>query len=136
MTPPPSFPVVTSLYAAAFGALHVALAVRVVAFRERSGVMHGDGGVDRLNRAIRAHGNFAENAPFILLLSLLLEMDGARPLTLNLLLAPLAIGRLMHPVGMMQPVRSRAQYALRGAGMVITWLVLLTACALLVLRVL
>jgi uncharacterized membrane protein YecN with MAPEG domain len=134
MTSFSGFPNVTSLYAAGLGLFYVALSIRVVTHRARTGVMHGDGGEDRLNRAIRAHANFSEYVPFILLLAAMAEMGGAGARSIHLLLGPLSVARLMHPVGMEMPIGSLAQYGWRATSMTITWLVLVAACALLIAR--
>lgn len=135
MTPVLSFPIVTSLYAALLALLYLALSIRVVVHRARSGVVHGDGGQDLLNRVIRAHGNFSEYVPFILLLTALAEMRGAPGWSVHLLLGPLVVARAMHPVGMLMPVGSTAQYAWRATSTTITWLALAGASLLLILRV-
>lgn len=107
----------------------------VTAGRAQFGVHHGDGGKERLNRRIRAHGNFAEYVPLILLLVALLEAGGAGRATVHMLLLPLVAARIMHPIGMLAPEASLRQFAFRGASMVVTWLILASAAVLLLLRV-
>lgn len=128
------WPAVTSLYAALFGILHVGLSLWVVAGRASFRVHHGDGGEDGLNRRIRAHGNFAEYVPLILLLVGLIEAGGGGSRTAHALLLPLFAARLVHPVGMLAPVESKQQFVFRGGAMIVTWLVLLGASILLLLR--
>lgn len=125
-------PLITSIYAAAFAVLFVILSIQVVVIRGRTGIVHGDGQHDLLNRKIRAHGNFAEYVPLILLLVSFLEMSGRSPTLIHALLAPLMLARLMHPVGMLQPVASVRQYAWRASSMTITWLVTVAAAAMLI----
>lgn len=129
------FPALTSLYAALLALVFFALSVWVVAGRAQYRVNHGNGGQGALQRRIRAHGNFAEYVPLILLLVALLEGGGAGRTTVHLLLAPLLIARLMHPVGMVAPEASMQQYVFRGAGATATWVILLAAAVLLLLRV-
>lgn len=130
------FPAITAIYACVLALLFIALSIHVVAIRGRTGIVHGDGAHDRLNRTIRAHGNFAEYVPFILLLCALAEGAGAGRLAIHLLLGPLLVARLMHPIGMRQPVGSVRQYAWRATSVTITWLVLFgSATLLLVLTV-
>lgn len=125
---------ITATYAAWFGLLFVALSVWVVAGRARTRVHHGDGGVEALNRRIRAHGNFAEYVPMALLLVGLAETGGTRPAIIHALLAALLIARLVHPVGMLAPVASVRQYATRAPAMVVTWAVIAIAALLILAR--
>jgi uncharacterized membrane protein YecN with MAPEG domain len=68
---------VTSTYAALLALLFIALSVRTVRLRATLKIALGDGGNERLLRANRVHGNFAEYVPITLLVSLLLEIGGA-----------------------------------------------------------
>ena len=129
-----NFPPVVAMYGGLFALLYALLSARVVVDRGRTGIVHGDGGHDGLNRVIRAHGNFAEYVPFILLLVGFAEVRGASPSLVHALLLPLMIARIMHPIGMQMPVGSRAQYAWRATSATITWLVLVVAGVLLLVR--
>lgn len=128
-----SHPALTATYAALLAILYLALTLWVSAGRFGLGVLHGDGGRPGLNRRIRAHGNFAEYVPLALLLCALLEGRGAAPATLHLLLAPLMLGRLLHPFGMTAGENTPRQFLCRGLGSLLTWLVLLAAALLLLL---
>ena len=68
---------ITFTFAASLGALLVAFAFPVVVQRAKRGQPFGDGGEGALLRAIRAHGNFTEYAPLLLVLVALLELGGA-----------------------------------------------------------
>jgi uncharacterized membrane protein YecN with MAPEG domain len=125
------YPQVTALYTGLFAAILVALSIHVVSLRARLGVHHGDGNKPFLNRAIRAHGNFTEYVPLILLMAALLEGRGTSQETIHGLLGPLLLARLMHPVGMHQPIGSVGQYAWRASSTTITWIVLSAAAILL-----
>ena len=129
------FPATAALYGAFFGLLFLGLSLWVVIGRAKGGVHHGDGGQEALNRRIRAHANFAEYVPLILLLAALVEAGGAAPRTLHMLLLPLLAARLCHPYGMIAPLESRQQFVFRGLSVIATWAVLLAACVLLLLRV-
>jgi uncharacterized membrane protein YecN with MAPEG domain len=129
------FPAATALYGALFGLLFLGLSLWVVLGRAKGGVHHGDGGQEMLNRRIRAHANFAEYVPLILLLAALVEAGGAAPRTMHMLLAPLLLARLCHPYGMIAPLESRQQFVFRGLSVIVTWAVLLANCVLLLLRV-
>lgn len=129
------FPALTSLYVAVLALVFFALSIWVVAGRAQYRVNHGDGGQGALQRRIRAHANFAEYVPLILLLVALLEGGGAGRITVHALLAPLVIVRLMHPIGMVAPENSMQQYVFRGAGATVTWVILVAAAVLLLMRV-
>ena len=60
-------PSITAFYAALLGLLGAGLTVNVIVNRVRSKVDAGDGGVAKLAQAIRAHANFAEQAPLALI---------------------------------------------------------------------
>jgi hypothetical protein len=84
----------TALYAALLGLLGAALTLNVIVNRVRSRVDAGDGGVPALAQAIRAHANFAEQAPIGLILLGLAEVSGARMLVVNVLGVALIAARL------------------------------------------
>lgn len=81
----------------------------------------GDMGDAVLTRAIRAHANFAEYAPVVLLLLLVLALLGVEPLWLHLYGATFTAGRVIGAVGMM---RAKHPNALRFAGNAVTGLAL------------
>ena len=87
---------VTSLYAALLAALYLWLTYRVIRFRRAERVDMGVGESRLLERYVRAHGNFAEYAPFGLLLLGLLEIGGRPFWLLHLLGAALLAGRVAH----------------------------------------
>jgi uncharacterized membrane protein YecN with MAPEG domain len=87
-------------YAAVLGLLGAALTVNVIVNRVKGGVTAGDGGVPKLAQAIRAHCNFIEQAPLALIVILVAEEAGARPLAINLLGLLLVISRLASAVAL------------------------------------
>lgn len=129
------FPTVTAFYAAILALVFMALSAWVTAGRGKLDILHGDGGDDGLNRRIRAHANFAEYVPLILLVAALLEADGATEFTMNALLLPLLIARIIHPIGMVARKNSPQQFAFRAPGALITWVVMVATAILLLLRV-
>jgi len=129
-----TYPSITAAYSAAFAFLFFVLAIWVIAGRLNSGILHGDGGQEQMNRRIRAHGNFAEYVPMILLLAALLEAGGTGPTTMHAFLAPLLIARVLHPFGMLAPVGSVRQYVCRGGGIMVTLAVLVAEAVRLALR--
>ncbi len=128
------FPAVTAFYAAILALIYLGLSFWVVAGRGKLKVVHGDGGHHTLQRRIRAHANFSEYVPIILILCALLEARGAGGLTITLLLLPLTIVRLMHPVGMVARENSLQQYLFRAPAALITWIVMAAAAILLLVR--
>jgi hypothetical protein len=127
------FPVVTAIAAALLGLIFAVLSGWVMAARLSTGVLHGDGGQELLGRRARAHANFIEYVPLILLLVGLLECAGGSRILIEILLLVLVVARLMHPLGMLAPLNSRPQYVFRGGAATATLIVLaVSAIALLV----
>ena len=85
---------IVALYAGLLGLLAAALTLSVILNRVRSGVESGDGGVPGLKQALRAHGNFVEQAPIALILIASAEAAGARVLVVHVLGIALLIARL------------------------------------------
>jgi len=113
---------ITAISASVLALLYIQLAFKVIGYRRRFKVSIGDGGEDLLKNSIRAHGNLAEYAPIGLLLIACLELNGS-PWWLTLVLATLfCLGRLIHPVGMINPTPG---LALRVRGMQLTLLSLI-----------
>jgi uncharacterized membrane protein YecN with MAPEG domain len=83
-----------ALYAGLLGLLAAALTLNVILNRVRSGVEAGDGGVASLMQAIRAHGNFTEQAPIALIVIAGAEAAGARAIVVNILGVVLVVSRL------------------------------------------
>jgi hypothetical protein len=81
-------------YAAVLGLLGALLTVNVILSRVRSRVDAGDGGVPALAQAIRAQGNFVEQAPLALIVIALAEVAGARVLVVHILCIALTAARL------------------------------------------
>lgn len=121
--------------AAGYVALHmlllVVLAVRVVLERRRSKVGLGDGGDPGLLRAIRIHGNAAEQALPTVALLFSLAFLGAPAWALHAFGAATFVGRVLHAAGLS---KSSGVTVGRQAGMALTWTsVILGALGVLVL---
>lgn len=84
-----------------------------------------------LTRAIRAHGNFTENAPIVLLMLAALALANTAALPIHVLGAAFTLARVFHALGMMQ---AKHPNALRFIGNIVTFLVLLGGGALCILR--
>jgi uncharacterized membrane protein YecN with MAPEG domain len=88
---------VTLLYAGALALWFLVLSIRVVLGRVGPGNPSlGDGGNLLMLRRIRAHANFAEYVPLILLMMGFLELAGQPKWEIHVIGAMLLIGRLLH----------------------------------------
>ncbi len=121
-------PAITACYLAILALLYAALAFQVIRLRRSSRAAFEDGGNTRLRSAIRAHGNFMEYVPIITLMVAFLEMSGASPSRIHLLMGALLLARLLHPLGMYATTNSVPFWICRGGGVVIT-IFLLISCA-------
>ena len=113
---------ITPIYASLIALLFVLLSLRVIAARRQSRVPLGDGGDPILLRRLRAHGNFAEYAPLVIVLMALAELQGAAGIALHAIGALLIGGRLVHAFGVSQEPEN---YRLRVAGMALTFTALI-----------
>lgn len=116
---------VTLLFASLNGLIFLVLSVLVVRGRTTEKVSIGAGGREKLEVAIRVHGNFAEYVPLALLLMALLELSGAGETLLYILGAVLTVGRLSHAYGLSRSLRPNA---FRAGGAMATWIVIGVAC--------
>ncbi|NGN97231.1 membrane-associated protein [Grimontia sp. S25] len=116
---------ITPIYAALLCLVFIYLAMRVIKFRRGYKVALGDGDEKLLNKAIRAHGNFAEYVPFALLLMLMVELqlDQQSPY-LHVLGIALLLGRLLHAYAVSQPTEP---LKFRVYGMLLTFTVLIAS---------
>lgn len=114
---------ITALYAGLSGVLMIVLAGFVVRGRRSAQIGIGSGGDERLARAVRVHGNFAEYVPVALLLLLVAELGGANALWLHVNGIGLVAGRVLHAFGL---GRHSGRSFGRFWGTVLTWLVILT----------
>ena len=112
------------LYAGLLGLIYIFLSYRVIAGRRQYRVALGDNHVAPLQRRIRVHGNFMEYVPLALILLLLLELSGTRPLWLHLLGGLLVLGRVLHSYGVSA---EQENLRFRISGMVATMTVVLVA---------
>ena len=124
-------PLIVTFYAGLNGLIALVLAVLVVRLRAKTKTDLGSGGHPALEQAIRAHGNFIEYVPIILLLLLLLELCGTRPIVLHALGGSLTIGRILHAWGL---YTTPGESFGRLSGVLLTWATLLIAVALAIVR--
>jgi uncharacterized protein len=122
---------IVTFYAGLNGLIALALALLVVRQRQRTKTGIGTGGHPALEQAIRAHANFVEYVPIILLLLLLLELGGLGAAWLHAMGIALTVGRLLHAWGLStNPGESFG----RAAGIGLTWLIMLAALTLCLVR--
>ena len=111
-------PTITGFYLAILALIFLVLGLQVSRLRRGNRVLFGDGDNRELRSAIRAHANFAEYVPIIVLMVALLETSG---------LPALLVARLIHPLGMYVGPRTRQFQICRVGGISLTLVVLLAA---------
>jgi uncharacterized membrane protein YecN with MAPEG domain len=126
-----NLPYVTAFYAALIGLLAAVLTIRVIVGRGKFAVAAGDGGNASLAQAIRAHANFAEQAPLVLLVIGFAEASGTPKLIIHGLGIVLLLARVLSAIGLS---RSLADTLLRRVGAGLTLLTLVAASVLILLR--
>ena len=109
--------VVTPAYAALLAVIFAVLAIRVIGRRRVARVSLGDGGDLQLLRRQRAHANFAEYVPLVLILMICAELQQAQFWLLNLVGLCLVVGRVLHAYALS---REPEPMSLRVAGMGLT----------------
>lgn len=129
-------PSITAAYLGILALLYAALGMQVSRLRRGNRVLFGDGENLRLRSAIRAHANFAEYVPIIVLMVAMLEMSGMPAIPVHLLMAGLLVARLLHPLGMYAGSRSLQFQVCRVGGTVLTFVVLIGSALLLLSRLL
>ena len=103
----------TLITAGMLGVVYAFLAATVIRSRIKNRVSLGDGGNPELLARIRAHGNFAEYVPFILILMGLVELAGGNRTVLMWSGIALVVFRVLQAVGVWKRV---APQPLRIAG--------------------
>lgn len=114
---------ITSVIAAALTIIFIKLSFAVIGLRRKNQIGLGSGGIDDLERAIRAQGNFAEYVPFGIILIACLELNGAPWWLVTIPGITLIIGRLIHAKGMNIPP---PDFSKRVLGMKFTFYTLIT----------
>ncbi len=104
------------------------LSVLVVRQRQRHHVLIGDGGVEDVQRAVRAFGNAAEYVPAGIGALAILALVGAPPLVIHAVGLLLVLGRLLHGWGIS---RNLGTSMARAGGVMLTWISFLVSGALL-----
>ena len=117
-------PVVSAITAGVLIVAQMALLFTVVATRRRVRQSLGEAGDPALTRAVRRHGNFAENAAIFVICLVLTETLGAARIFVAGVAALFVLGRILHAVGLSQantvnPWRVTGVFATVGAGLVV-----------------
>lgn len=89
-------PKITLVLSSLLGCMCVWLALQVVKNRRKHKVSLGDGGIEELRRAIRAHGNFSEYVPISLILLAMSELNHAHSLVVMGFALLIFLGRIFH----------------------------------------
>jgi uncharacterized protein len=119
---------IVPIYAAVLGLLYLVLSGRAIRARRTARKAIGPLGDDALERHVRVHANFAEYAPFVLLLLAFAEIREAPAGLIHLACAGLVVGRLSHAWGVSQLPEN---FRFRIYGMMATFFALVVAVTLL-----
>jgi uncharacterized protein len=106
--------------AAAAAIINLWLAIRCGRVRTVNKISMGDGGNDAMVAAMRAHSNFVEYTPFLLVLLALIELSLGSPMWLWAVMGVYMLGRVAHGLGMTGTLKPG-----REIGILITMLTLL-----------
>jgi len=119
-----TFPFATTLTAGVILILQILLAAMTSGARGSTKNPIGDGGNDAMIRAIRRHGNLAENAGIFIAGLMLLELSKFSPTLLTILCIAFVVVRLVHAIGLSQENTNNAFRFLGGVGTYLIGLVL------------
>ena len=95
-----TLPFVSAATAGVLVIVQMLLLFAVVIQRRRHGQSLGEGGDPAVQRAVRRHGNFAENAALFVAAFALFELLGGPRQTLMILCAVFLAARLSHAIGL------------------------------------
>jgi uncharacterized membrane protein YecN with MAPEG domain len=122
---------IVPVYAALLALLFVFLSIRTIRLRRRLQIAIGHKDDALMLRAMRVHANFAEYAPFSLLLIAFVELASAPALFVQVLCLALLLGRCSHAWGVSQ---AKEDYRFRVGGMAMTFTAILLASIYLLYR--
>jgi uncharacterized membrane protein YecN with MAPEG domain len=92
--------IITGMYSGLLGLVFLALSIQVIKVRRKHMVSLGDGNIDGLQKATRAHANFTEYTPICLILLLIAEMTSQADVFLHICGILLLYGRIAHAYGL------------------------------------
>lgn len=114
---------ITAFYAGLLGILFLYFSVLVVKSRFDKKIPLGDGGDHHFQQVIRAHGNFSEYTPIVLILLFIAEVNLSNSILLHLVGTALLSGRFLHAFGLRRHSGLSWQ---RVSGMLLTFTSLIT----------
>ena len=114
---------ISALYIGVAALLYIGLAARIVTQRHASKTALGDGGDKELQKRIRAHGNFSEYAPLLLLMLAAIELQGAPAFAIHIFGILIIASRMAHAWFISQ---TPEPIAMRQLTMGVTFFVLMT----------
>jgi uncharacterized protein len=120
-----------ALYTGILILMGIVLQFRVIGYRRTKKIGIGDGQDKELTRAIRVHGNFAENVPFVLAGLIMLALIGAPAVVIHGVGVLAVIGRLAHAQGLSGSAGTSMG---RVAGMLMTFAALIVTALALIVR--
>ena len=91
---------ISAFYAGLLGVVYLYLSVLVVKNRRELKIGLGDGGDRHFRQLIRAHGNFSEYVPLVLILMVVAELNHSNSIALHVTGNALLFGRLLHAYGL------------------------------------
>jgi hypothetical protein len=109
---------ISPFYAAILALIFIALSVRTLLLRRKLQIAIGDGGDQRMLRAMRVHANCAEYAPISIVLIALFEALGGFGLLVHVFSICLLAGRISHLYGISQETEN---FQFRVLGMTLTF---------------
>lgn len=93
---------VTGLYAGILALVYIALSINIIRKRREFKVGMGDGDNKILKKAIRAHANFAEFVPIILIMMILVEYTTANVMLIHGIGLTLVAARILQAKGLLK----------------------------------
>ncbi|MBH2000575.1 MAG: MAPEG family protein [Sphingomonadaceae bacterium] len=111
---------ITLTFAAACALLNLWIATRCARIRIKDKLLHGDAGHSLLARRMRAHANYIEYTPIVLILFALVEMAIGASLWLWIAALAYIVARVAHAFGM----DADEPTAWRAGGALVTWVVM------------
>lgn len=118
---------ITAFYAGLLAMLFLYLSALVIANRRGKKISLGDGGDKHFLQFIRAHGNFSEYVPLVLVMQLIAEINNSDPFLVHLVGLTLLFGRLIHCFGLRRHTGASWQ---RLVGMLLTFAAMIIAAIL------
>ncbi|MFQ3235617.1 MAG: putative membrane protein YecN with MAPEG domain [Paraglaciecola sp.] len=118
---------ITAFYAGLLAMLFLYLSALVIANRRNKKISLGYGGDKHFLQFIRAHGNFSEYVPLVLVMQLIAEINNSSDLLLHFIGVTLLFGRLIHSFGLRRHTGASWQ---RVVGMLLTFVSMIIAAVI------